>query len=112
MLRRDAFPVVLADTAQRTLDRALRLGLTTRPLGGHVGLVRRDAYQPVAQGQLAVIPGFAPTQAATYLEVDGWLQPINALTVRGWFETPNTPGHQPVADFQPPVPTAWTPRAH
>ena len=22
--------------------------------------------------------------------------------MRGWFETPNTPGHQPVADFQPP----------
>ena len=95
-------PALLADTAQCTVDRALRLGLTTRPLGGHIGLVRRDAYQPLPYGELPVIPALGPTRAATYLAADAWLQPINALTLTGWFETPRTPGNQAVADFQPP----------
>ncbi len=95
-------PAVPADSAQRTVDRAIRLGLATGPLGGHVGLVRRAAYRPLPLGELAVIPALAATRAATYFVADARLQPINALSLNGWFETPRTPGNQAVADFQPP----------
>ena len=87
---------------QRTVDRAVRLGLATGPLGGHIGLVRRAAYQPLPFGELPVTPGLAATQPATYLVADVRLQPITALSLNGWFETPRTPGNQAVADFQPP----------
>jgi hypothetical protein len=95
-------PVLLADTAQRTVDRAVHLGLATGPLGGHIGLVRRAAYQPLPFGELPVIPGLAATQAATYLVADARLQPIKPLSLNGWFETPRSPGNRAVADFQPP----------
>jgi hypothetical protein len=95
-------PALLADTTQRTVDRAVRLRLNTAPLGGDIGLVRRAAYQPLPLGELPVIPSLAGTQAATYLVVDARLQPINALSLHGWYESPRTPGNQVAADFEPP----------
>lgn len=96
-------PALLADTAQETRDRALRIGFDTRPLAGHVGLVRRDAYQPLPFGELRVIPALAATRAATYLVADARLQPIKALTLDGWYATPRDAGPTGAADFQPPT---------
>ena len=96
-------PALLADSAQETLDRALRIGWDTRPLGGHVGLVRRDAYQPLPMTELPVIPALAATRAATYLVADARLQPIKALTIDGWYSEPRDAGPTGAADFQPPT---------
>ncbi len=96
-------PAIPSDTAQETRDRALRVGFDTRPLAGHVALVRRDAYQPLPFGELPVIPALATTRAATYLVADARLQPIKALTLDGWYATPRDAGASGVADFQPPT---------
>lgn len=96
-------PALLADTAQQTADRAVRIGFDTRPLAGHLVLVRRDAYQPLPFGELPVIPALAPTRAATYLVADARLQPIGPLTVDGWYATPRHVGATGAADFQPPT---------
>ena len=96
-------PALLADTAQETTDRALRIGFDTRPLAGHVALVRRDAYQPLPLAELPVIPALAATRAATYLVADARLQPIKALTLDGWHATPRDAGPTGAADFQPPT---------
>ncbi|MBI2401181.1 MAG: TonB-dependent receptor plug domain-containing protein [Gemmatimonadetes bacterium] len=96
-------PALLADTAQETADRALRIGFDTRPLTGHLALVRRDAYQPLSFGELPVIPALAATRAATYLVADARLQPIKALTLDGWYATPRDAGPRGAADFQPPT---------
>ncbi len=95
-------PALAADTLQQTHDRAVRVGLDTRPLAGHVGLVRRDAYQPLPFGELNVLAGLAATRAATYLVADARLQPINALSLDGWYVTPRHAGPGGAADFQPP----------
>lgn len=96
-------PALLADTAQQTTDRALRIGLDTRPLAGHVALVERDAYQPLPLTELPVIPALAATRAATYLVADARLQPIKALTLDGWYATPRNAGPTGAADFHPPT---------
>jgi hypothetical protein len=93
---------LLSDTAQVTVDRSIRIGLDTRPLAGHVSLVRRAAYQPRSFGELPVVPELAATEAATYLVADARLQPIPPLSLTGWYQTPRTPGNTSVADFQPP----------
>lgn len=96
-------PALLADTAQETVDRALRIGFDTRPLAGHVALVERDAYRPLPFGELPVIPAVGPTRAATYLVADARLQPIKALTLDGWYAAPRDAGLSGAADFQPPT---------
>ncbi len=96
-------PALTADTAQRTTDRAVRAGLDTRPLAGHVSLVRRDAYQPLPFPELTVLAGLSATRAATYLVADARLQPINALSLDGWYATPRNTGPTGAADFQPPA---------
>jgi hypothetical protein len=78
------------------------LGLDTRPLAGHLSLVQRDAYQPLPLGEISVLTGLAPTQRATYWVADVRLQPINALSVDGWYVTPRNAGVSGAADFQPP----------
>jgi len=95
-------PVLPADTLQETHDRAVRLGFDTRPLAGHLSLVQRDAYQPLPLGEVSVLTGLAPTQAATYWVADARLQPINALSVDGWLATPRNTPAAGAADFQPP----------
>lgn len=95
-------PALPADTLQETHDRAVRLGFDTRPLAGHVSLVQRDAYQPLPLGEIGVLTGLAPTSAATYWVADARLQPINALSLDGWYETPRAYPLTGAADFQPP----------
>ncbi len=98
-------PALLADTAQRTADRSLRAGFDTRPLAVHLGLVRRDAYQPLPFPDLRVIPALAPSRAATYLVAEVRIQPIAPLSLDGWYVTPRRAGPpgRGVADFQPPT---------
>jgi hypothetical protein len=96
-------PALLADTAQETRDRALRIGFDTRPLAGHVALVRRDAYQPLPMAELPVIPALAATRAAIYLVADARLQPLKALTLDGWYAAPRDAAPTGAADFQPPT---------
>jgi hypothetical protein len=95
-------PALPADTLQKTQDRAVRLGFDTRPLSGHLSLVRRDAYQPLPFGEINVLSALAPTRAATYWVADARLQPVNALSVDGWYVTPRDEGLAGAADFQPP----------
>jgi hypothetical protein len=95
-------PALLPDTLQQTHDRAVHVGFDTRPLAGHLSLVRRDAYQPLPLGEIDALTGLAPTRAATYWVADARLQPINALSVDGWYVTPRDPGLAGAADFQPP----------
>ena len=54
-------PAIVTDTAISTSDQGLRLQFATRPLTGHVGIVRRDAFAPLPYSDLQVIPSFAPT---------------------------------------------------
>lgn len=96
-------PALPADTAQQTADHAIRVGVETRPLAGHVALVRRDRYRPLPFGELPVVPALAATRAATYLVADARLQPVNALTLDGWYATPRDGGPRGAADFQPPT---------
>ncbi|MBI4420651.1 MAG: TonB-dependent receptor plug domain-containing protein [Gemmatimonadetes bacterium] len=86
------------DTVQTTLDRAARVGFTTRPLSGHVALVRRDAYAPLPFTEIRTIPGLARTPRSTYVVAGLKLQPIAPLTLDGWYAHPARGG----ADFQPP----------
>jgi hypothetical protein len=95
-------PALIADRAQETVDRAVRVGFDTRPLAGHVGLVERDAYRPLPMADLPVIPALGPTRAATYLVADARFQPIQALTLDGWYSEPRKAGPTGAADFQPP----------
>jgi hypothetical protein len=95
-------PALAADTLQETRDRAVRVGFDTRPLSGHLSLVRRDAFQPLPFGEIAVLGGLAPTRAATFWVADARLQPISALSLDGWYVTPRDRGTGDAADFQPP----------
>jgi hypothetical protein len=96
-------PALGTDTAQRTVDRAVRFGLDTRPLSGHLGVVRRDGYRPLPFPELAVIPTLTATRPATYLVANARLQPISPLSLDGWYATPRTAGSVAAADFQPPA---------
>ncbi len=92
-------PALLADTAIRSVDRSLRAELRTRLLAGHIGVVRRDAYEPLPYPDLSVIAGLAPSPAATYLLTDIQLRPTSAITLSGWYS--NAISGTP-ADLQPP----------
>jgi hypothetical protein len=98
-------PALLQDTAQRTADRAVRARFETRPVSVDLGLVRRDAYQPLAFPDLKVIPALAPSRAATYVVAQLRLQPIEPISLQGWYATPRRAGPPALgaADFQPPT---------
>ena len=92
-------PAILADSAQRAVARSIRTGIETRPLAGHVALVRRDAFLPLPYAELGVIDGFDSSTAATYVVADVKLQSSRALTLEAWYSTP-TQGEAP--NLQPP----------
>ncbi len=75
---------LLADSAQRTIDRSVRLGLDTRVIASHVGLAQRDAFVPRPFADLP-IAALDSSGAATYLIVDVRLQPLRPLTARAWY---------------------------
>lgn len=91
-------PALLADTAQRTVDLALRASLLTRPLSGHVSLVRRDAYLPMAFPEFLVIPAFDTSSQTTHVLAGFKFQPVRPLTLDGWYANPLSGA----VDFQPP----------
>lgn len=91
-------PALPMDTAQETVDRAVRLAITTRHLAGQVSLVERDAFLPLPFSELAVIPRASRSTPATYLIGAIRFQPWSALTLDGWYSDPRTGA----ADFQPP----------
>lgn len=91
-------PALPLDTAQETVDRSVRLAITTRPLSGHVSLVERDAFRPLPFTELAVLPAASSSTKGTYLVAAVKLQPVSALALDGWYADPLTGS----ADFQPP----------
>lgn len=93
-----AAPALLGDSTQQTADRAIRLGLKTRPLWGHVGVIQRDAFAPSPLVDLP-IARLDTAAEATYLVADVYLQPLRPLTLRAWYSDPisGTP-----ANLQPP----------
>ncbi len=103
-------PALATDSVQQTLDGLIRVGLETVPLSGHVGLVRRDTFQPLPFPDLPVIPAFDTTAAATYLEADVKIQTSRALALEAWYSAPVRGGRVDLppgallqaADLQPP----------
>jgi hypothetical protein len=91
-------PALPADSAQITLDRSARVRFNTPPLGVSAGLVTRDAYRPLSWPELPLIPEAGPSTRATYVVLEGRLQPFGALTLEGWYQNPRSGS----ADFQPP----------
>lgn len=93
-----AAPALQSDSAQHTVDQAIRLGFTTRRLWGQVGVVRRDAFAPLPLADLP-IARFDTAAEATYLVAEVYLQPLAPLTFRTWYSDPisGTP-----ANLQPP----------
>jgi hypothetical protein len=91
-------PAVLTDSAQRTVDQAVRLGFDTRVLRTHVSVVRRGAYAPLPLVDLP-LAAFDTTAEATYVEASAQFQPFRPLTFRAWYSDPirGTP-----ANLQPP----------
>ncbi|HWP37489.1 MAG TPA: TonB-dependent receptor [Gemmatimonadales bacterium] len=92
-------PVLPADTAQESLDKSLRLSLSTRPLAASIGLVERDTYEPLPFSELPVVPAFGPSVKGTWLVVEGQVQPWKPLTLSGWHQRARDAA---AADFQPP----------
>jgi hypothetical protein len=92
-------PALRLDSTALTIDQGVRGGLRTRFLSGHVGVVRQDAYAPVAFPLVRVISGLAPSKRSTLFATDFAFQPIRPLTVDGWFLNPL----RGAADFQPPT---------
>ena len=105
-------PSILGDSAQRTLDHSVQAGFATQPVSGHVALLRRDAYLPLAFPELGVISGFDTSSAATYLVADVRLASSRALALDAWYSAPvsggrgaeSLPQEKPrqAADLQPP----------
>ncbi len=86
------------DSAQPVTDASLLLGMETFRLSGHIGLTRRDVFQPAPIPDLLGTPGMNPSMAATYLTADVRLRPVYPLILSAWYSHPRTmPG-----DFQPP----------
>jgi len=81
-------PSLVRDSAQNTLDRSVRAGFNSQPLSGHVGIVWRDAYVPLAFPEIGVISTFDTTRAATFLVADARLASSRALAVDGWYSSP------------------------
>lgn len=81
-------PALLADTAVRSLDRALRVGLTMKPLSGTVALVRRDAFAAPAYPGLPAIPSLPTVPAATFLETSVRVHTSSALSFGVWYADP------------------------
>jgi len=91
-------PALPTDTARRTTDFAVRAGLDTRLLSGRVGLVRRDAFDPLPfTGFLGTTLG--PTGETRFVEANAILR-LGAWSLNGWYSNP-TSGIVP--DFQPPT---------
>lgn len=89
---------IATDSAQFVTDASILVGMETSRLGGHIGLTRRDAFQPAAIPDLLGTPGMNPSVAATYLTADIRLRPVYPLILSAWYSHPGTtPG-----DFQPP----------
>lgn len=93
-----ANPVLLADTAQTTLDLGVRAGISSRRFTLHAGIEERDAFTPGALAVLSGLPALGPTAAATYA-VGDLAVTLGALTLAGWFADPIS-GAAPA--FQPP----------
>lgn len=93
-------PALAADTALRTLDRSIRLGLETLPLSGHVALVRRDGFVPLPYAELEDLPAFDTSTAATYVVADARLRSSRALALSIWYS--DAVGVES-ADLQPPT---------
>lgn len=99
-------PVIAADTAVRTVDRAVRFRLDTGPLDGTVALVSRGAFHPLPFPELATLPRFPAVPRTTWLEAEARLWPSAALSVGAWYAdplddgvaVPLTPPHHARAD--------------
>ena len=91
-------PSLVADTGQVVADFGVRVGMSTRRISGHVGLVRRDGYQPSSFPQLPVIASFDSSRQATYIEARAVLRPWSYLTIDAWYSDPGSA----TLDFQPP----------
>ncbi|MEE9532909.1 MAG: Plug domain-containing protein, partial [Acidimicrobiia bacterium] len=92
-------PVMLDDSAVSTADRSLIGGLNTRRLTGHVGVVHRDAYQPLPYPDLPALPAMSASPATTYLVADAQLRLSSVVTVSGWYSDPLSDS---LASLQPP----------
>ncbi len=91
-------PALLADPVQRTVDRAVKLALNTPRLAGHVRVVQRDAYAPLAFPDLPAAT-FDPAVETTVLTAALELRPFTPLTISGWYADAVDGA---LADFEPP----------
>jgi hypothetical protein len=94
-------PALVSDSAQQTLDGLVRAGISTLPFSGHVALVRRDAFRPLAFPELPVIPAFDSITEATYMEADIKIRTSRALSLDAWYSAPVRGGP---TDWPPGVP--------
>lgn len=92
-------PMLVLDTAQRAADAGVRLGLVTRGLAAHVGLVRRDEFEPLPFLAYRTLGALSPTPRTTSVVADLRLTPWRALTLEGWYSDPK----DSTVDFQPPA---------
>ncbi len=91
-------PAVFADSAQQVSDASAMVGFNTKPLSGHVGLVKRGAFLPAALPDYPDFPDMDSSVAADYLVADLTLRPVHPLFLTAWYSHPRTKA----ADFQPP----------
>lgn len=87
-----------SETPIRTNDWSGHIGWR---VGGHeleVGVVRRDAFRPLATPEFTSIAQHAPSPTSDYVQVRGRITPLPGITLGGWYEDPLTGG----ADFAPP----------
>jgi hypothetical protein len=91
-------PALPLDSVQRTEDGAVRFGLETTRLSGHVGVARRDAFLPLPPLAYTFISAMDSSVSADYIVADVRFRPFQPLTFTGWYSHPRTkPG-----DLQPP----------
>jgi hypothetical protein len=81
-------PALAFDSAQKTVDRAIRAGIRTQPFSGHVSIVWRDPYVPLPIPEVGVIASFDTTRATTYLVADVRLASSRALALDAWYSSP------------------------
>jgi hypothetical protein len=83
-----AAPAISVDSAQETIDRSIRAGMSTQPLSGHVGIVWRDAYFPLPLPEVGVLSSFDSTRGTRYLVADVRLASSRALAIDAWYSSP------------------------
>jgi len=93
-----AAPILTTDSTQRTNDRAVRAGVSSRRVAGHLSLVDRARFAPLRFTEFPAIADLGATPRARWIVADLTLR-AGPWALRGWYSHP-TGGT--LVDFQPP----------